>query len=191
MRLSTFGEVYGSRVEAARPIPPEASVLGRIAGEVLEMAAAYRSDGCTFIRTGDRVNALASFTYGLGWLDAGCVLGLVRTAGGERLHPAAIADPIPEALADRLHEKTTRYERMLSEAITAVEAGPDRASLLSEAAEMVVAEARRGHLDGSLHLRNQEYAAALALFSYGYGWLDAGVRAGLLRVTGRRDLFTV
>ncbi|RXE55212.1 hypothetical protein ABH15_13145 [Methanoculleus taiwanensis] len=94
-------------------------------------------------------------------------------------------------MADRLHEKTTRYERMLSEAITAVETGPDRASLLSEAAEMVVAEARRGHLDGSLHLRNQEYAAALSLFSYGYGWLDAGVRAGLLRVTGRRDLFTV
>ncbi len=191
MKLSVFGERYCHRVAGACPTPPEASMLRGVAGEVLEMAAAYGSDGCTFLCTGDRVNALASFTYGLGWLDAGCALGLIRSAGSERLHPGSISDPIPEALAEHLHEKTARYERMLAEAISAVEVGPDRASPLFGAAETFVAEASRGHLFGNLHLRDGEYATALALFSYGYGWLDAGVRAGLLRITGRRGLFTV
>jgi uncharacterized protein len=32
---------------------------------------------------------------------------------------------------------------------------------------------------------------ALASFSYGHGWLDAGVRAGLFVIIAERDLFTV
>jgi hypothetical protein len=32
---------------------------------------------------------------------------------------------------------------------------------------------------------------ALAGFSYGHGWLDAGVRAGLFTVNAERDLFTI
>ncbi|WP_243670629.1 DUF357 domain-containing protein, partial [Methanoculleus chikugoensis] len=41
------------------------------------MAIAYHSDGFAFLRAGDRVNALAAFAYGLGWLDAGSHLGLL------------------------------------------------------------------------------------------------------------------
>ena len=32
---------------------------------------------------------------------------------------------------------------------------------------------------------------ALACFSYGHGWLDAGVQAGLFAVIANRDIFTV
>jgi hypothetical protein len=29
------------------------------------------------------------------------------------------------------------------------------------------------------------------LYSYGHGWLDAGVRSGIFRITGNGDLFTI
>ena len=32
---------------------------------------------------------------------------------------------------------------------------------------------------------------ALASFSYGHGWLDAGVTAGFFHILAERDLFTV
>jgi hypothetical protein len=32
---------------------------------------------------------------------------------------------------------------------------------------------------------------ALTAFSYGYGWLDCGVRAGLFSIDGDRHLFTI
>ena len=39
--------------------------------EILEMATAYRDDGDHFVSEGDLVNALAAYSYGYGWLDAG------------------------------------------------------------------------------------------------------------------------
>ncbi len=190
MTLAAFGVRYGRAVLAASAVPPEESPLHRAACDILEMAAAYRADGCTFFSGGDHVNALASFAYGLGWLDAGLALGLVRCDGEV---PAAdgIAAEIPAALAGHLREKTHRYERMLGEAAVSVEGGPDGSSPLHRAAEDCIAAAEHALADGRAYLRDDDYPAALARFSYGYGWLDAGVRAGLLRITGRRDLFTV
>lgn len=190
MTLEAFGARYGRAVAAASPVPPEGSPLYRAACDVLEMAAAYHADGCTFLLGGDHVNALASFAYGLGWLDAGLALGLVR-CGAELPSPDGIAAELPAALADHLSEKTHRYERMLAEAAVSVEVAPDPASPLHRAAEECAAAAGRGLAAGRARLPGTDYPGALARFSYGYGWLDAGVRAGLLRVTGRRDLFTV
>lgn len=44
--------------------------------ETLEMAESYLEDGDHFLEEGDEVNALASYSYGHGWLDAGSRLGL-------------------------------------------------------------------------------------------------------------------
>lgn len=44
--------------------------------ETLEMAESYMEDGDHFLEEGDEVNALASYSYGHGWLDAGARLGL-------------------------------------------------------------------------------------------------------------------
>ncbi|MDN7024136.1 DUF357 domain-containing protein [Methanoculleus sp. FWC-SCC1] len=190
MTLEAFGVRYGRAVAAASAGPPGESPLNRAACDVLEMAAAYHADGCTFFSGGDPVNALASFAYGLGWLDAGLALGLVR-CGAEPPSPDEIGAAVPAALADHLSEKTHRYERMLAEAAVSVEIAPDPASPLHRAAEECIAAAGRGLAGGRARLRENDSPGALARFSYGYGWLDAGVRAGLLRVTRRRDLFTV
>jgi hypothetical protein len=190
MTLEALCVRYGRAALGASPVPPEESPLYRAACDVLEMAAAYHADGSTFLRGGDAVNALASFTYGLGWLDAGLALGLVR-CGGELPAVNGITAEIPDTLAGHLLEKTHRYERMLGEAVSSVEIGPDPASPLHRAAEDCIAAAEHGLAAGRARLGEDDYPAALACFSYGYGWLDAGVRTGLLRITGRRDLFTV
>jgi hypothetical protein len=39
--------------------------------------------------------------------------------------------------------------------------------------------------------KNGELEDALAHFSYGHGWLDAGVTAGFFRIMTERDLFPV
>ena len=44
--------------------------------EALEMAESYLEDGDHFLDEDDEVNALASYSYGHGWLDAGARLGL-------------------------------------------------------------------------------------------------------------------
>lgn len=45
--------------------------------EVLSMARAYLTDGRYFLEENDPVRALAAFSYGHGWLDAGARLGVV------------------------------------------------------------------------------------------------------------------
>jgi hypothetical protein len=37
----------------------------------------------------------------------------------------------------------------------------------------------------------ERFEDALACFSYGHGWLDAAIRAGLIRITGNREIFAV
>ena len=111
MNLDDYGVLYGEALSLTRIAVPEATLLYRVAGEVLDMAAAYHSDGFAFLRAGDHVNALAAFAYGLGWLDAGSRLGLLEPAIAHS--PEAVDAIIPEQQNIRLDEKTHRYRRML------------------------------------------------------------------------------
>jgi hypothetical protein len=90
-----------------------------------------------------------------------------------------------------LQEKTDRYERMLADALSEAESRPPTDTPLGEAA----AECREmaaSYLDDGRHFRETgDPVNALAAFSYGYGWLDAGVRIGLFAVPEDTDLFTV
>ena len=189
MNLEEYGALYGEALSRTRPAVPEGTLLYRAADEVLEMVAAYRSDGFVFLREGDPVNALASFAYGLGWLDAGSRLGLFEPLAAHP--PVGIEACIPDSCGAHLDEKTNRYRRMLHSAVAMVEAGPDEASPLHAGAETLHSEARSWYAQGVEHLDAGDLAGALARFSYGYAWLDAGIRAGLFRITGDRGLFTV
>jgi len=90
-----------------------------------------------------------------------------------------------------LEEKTDRYERMLADALDEAETRPPATTPLGTAA----AECREmaaSYLDDGRHFRaNDDPVNALAAFSYGYGWLDAGVRMGLFAVPEGTDLFTI
>jgi len=90
-----------------------------------------------------------------------------------------------------LQEKTDRYERMLADALGEAETRPPADTPLGTAA----AECREmaaSYLDDGRHFRAADDPVnALAAYSYGYGWLDAGVRMGLFAVPEETELFTV
>ncbi|MEZ3114925.1 DUF357 domain-containing protein [Halobaculum sp. MBLA0147] len=89
-----------------------------------------------------------------------------------------------------LVEKTDRYGEMLAAALEAAEiavpAGTPAHDGAVECREMAVS-----YLEDGEHFReNDDPVNALASFSYGYGWLDCGVRLGLFAVPDDTDLFT-
>ena len=189
MTLEEYGVLFLAALRPTRIAVPAKTLLFRAAEEVIEMAAAYQSDGTVFLQTDDPVNSLAAFAYGLGWLDAGSRIGLLEPLA---VHPPDAVDAcIPESHSAHLDEKTHRYRRMLQGALAAVHVVPDEASSLYAGAEVLRSVARSWYTDGVERLDAGDLAGALARFSYGYAWLDAGVRAGLLGIIGDRGLFTV
>ncbi|MFC6873167.1 DUF357 domain-containing protein [Halobellus marinus] len=90
-----------------------------------------------------------------------------------------------------LTEKTNRYEGMLADALGAAEIAVPEATPLGETAAEI-REMAQSYLEDGRHFREDDDPVnALAAFSYGYGWLDAGVRMGLFSVPEATDLFTV
>jgi uncharacterized protein len=86
-----------------------------------------------------------------------------------------------------LEEKTDRYERLLAEALAIAEPAPGGQEGAAECLEMA-----RSYLADGRHFRETgDPVNALAAFSYGHGWLDAGARLGVLDVPEGSELFTV
>jgi hypothetical protein len=90
-----------------------------------------------------------------------------------------------------LAEKTDRYEGLLAEALDATTvAVPPDTPLADAACEFE--EMARSYLEDGRHFREEDDPVnALAAFSYGHAWLDAGARLGLFDVPGEGHLFTV
>jgi hypothetical protein len=86
-----------------------------------------------------------------------------------------------------LSEKAERYGSMLSDAVDSVEVVEDT----DEADEFH--ELARSYLEDGRHfLDEDDEVNALAAFSYGHAWLDAGVRVGFFEMDeGTEDLFAV
>ena len=90
-----------------------------------------------------------------------------------------------------LEEKTDRYERLLAEALDAATVAPPPETPLAESA-VEYEEMARSYLEDGRHFRGEnDPVNALAAFSYGHAWLDAGARIGLFTVPPDGDLFTV
>jgi hypothetical protein len=90
-----------------------------------------------------------------------------------------------------LEEKTTRYERLLSEALEAADPHPPDDTPLGDATAEY-AEMARSYLADGRHFRDEgDLVNALAAFSYGHAWLDAGARLGLFDVPDEGHLFTI
>ncbi len=75
-KTERYESLLAAALEAAEPVPDPETPLGEAASEFEEMAAAYLEDGRHFRATDDPVNALAAFSYGHAWLDAGARLGV-------------------------------------------------------------------------------------------------------------------
>ena len=93
-------------------------------------------------------------------------------------------------MAADLAEKMDRYERMLADALEAERRPPADTALGGAAADC--REMAESYLRDGRHFRAADDPVnALAAFSYGYGWLDCGVRMGLFSVPEETDLFTM
>lgn len=90
-----------------------------------------------------------------------------------------------------LQDKTDQYETLLTEALEAASvAPPDETPLATAAADFL--EMAASYLEDGRHFREEgDPVNALAAFSYGHAWLDAGARAGLLDVPREGHLFTI
>ncbi|QDX41573.1 DUF357 domain-containing protein [Salarchaeum sp. JOR-1] len=89
-----------------------------------------------------------------------------------------------------LEEKTDRYERLLAEALDAAAVAPPPDTPLGEAA-LEFEEMAQSYLEDGRHFREQDdLVNALASFSYGHGWMDAGARIGVFDVPTDGHLFT-
>jgi len=75
-KTNRYGELLTEALEAATIAPPEGTPMAEAAADCYEMASSYLEDGTHFRERGDLVNALASFSYGHAWLDAGARIGL-------------------------------------------------------------------------------------------------------------------
>ncbi|GAA0209175.1 DUF357 domain-containing protein [Halobacterium noricense] len=89
-----------------------------------------------------------------------------------------------------LDEKTTRYGEMLADALAAAEVSvPEGTPLHGMALECE--EMAASYLEDGRHFReNDDPVNALASYSYGYGWLDCGIRMGLFAIPDDTELFT-
>jgi len=100
-----------------------------------------------------------------------------------------VADP-DSLMPAKLEEKTDRYEALLAEAIAEAGVAVPEGTPLRETAEEY-REMAVSYLEDGRHFRESgDPVNALAAFSYGYGWLDAGVRMGLFAVPEGTELFT-
>lgn len=166
--------------------------LEREACAVKEMAEAYQKDGTTFYKTGDLVNALAAFWYGAGWLHFGISSGLlICKSGNQSCFFTGTSEKLPLVLAEKLGEKTQRYERLLNTARSSVVCAAEPETVSNEFSTTVLFISSLYAAQGSRFSKAGADEDALACFSYGHGWLDAAVTCGYFRITAHRDIFTV
>ena len=84
-KTDRYERLLAEALAAADVAPPPESPLGETATECVEMAESYLEDGRHFREEEDLVNALASFSYGHGWLDAAARAGLLSVPSDSEL----------------------------------------------------------------------------------------------------------
>lgn len=184
---AAFGSLDGALVGVLPGVRGDA-LLAPAASACLGMVRAYRADAAAFADQKDFVNALAAVAYASGWLDAAIAVGLLDGDGSEL---GLLRGVVPGTDAFRLEEKAKRYAGMLGAALEAAAPAPDPASPAHAAALAVLAVARAFHAPSTILLADGDLEASLSVSSYAYGWVDAGVRAGLVAIAGDRSLFAV
>lgn len=84
-KTDRYESMLKAALSEATAVSPPGTPLGDAAADCREMAESYLQDGRHFRSNGDPVNALASFSYGYGWLDAGVRFGLFETPSDTEL----------------------------------------------------------------------------------------------------------
>ena len=80
----------------------------------------------------------------------------------------------------RLVEKTDEYEQLLADACQETNVAESPSEEVSRRAHECLEMATAYLADGRHFQTEHDYPNALAAFAYGHGWLDAGIRLGVL-----------
>lgn len=191
MLITECGLLLFCELKETRIVPPADTPLAVLGDTVCGMARAYADDGGTFFSRGDLVNALAAYYYGFGWLHFGLAYGLLSCAKTPACPFDGQHETLPPVHAARLDEKVHRYARLLDTACASVLPAPEPETAAGTFARQVMVIGTSYARGGRSGLAADAQEAALAQFSYGHGWIDAGARAGLLALTGNREIFTL
>ena len=191
MKIADCQYLFTATISMTQIPSPEDTPVNMIATSIMEMVRAYESDGIIFLESGDPVNALAGFYYGFGWLHFGLASGLLAISDVAACPFNDPAEILPPPFRSKLEEKSHRYGRLLDAALSSVVCAPDPATINHNCAMRVLFIAGIYVRQGELLLKSGAHEGALACFSYGHGWLDAGVATGLYRITSNRDIFCV
>lgn len=192
MRIAEYGTMLASVLSATTCSAPEGTSVGRTGQAVIRMASAYESDGRMFLSGDDPVNALAAFLYGLGWLHCGIASGLLVCSVGNPGCPFATpAENVPASQYLKLDEKTGRYAHLLTTAIASVTPSPASGTSAHVFAQQVLFIVGIYLQRGNREAGKGRPEEGLSCFSYGHGWLDAGVECGLFSIHANREIFTV
>ena len=191
MLIAECGPLLSRELEVTRLVLPAGTPLAELAATTYGMARAYADDGGTFFSQRDLVNALAAYYYGFGWLHFGIAYGLLSRSGKPACPFDGQHETLPLSQTARLDEKVQRYARLLDTACASVVPAPEPETAAGAFARKVIVIGTSYARGGRSSLAAGEREAALARFSYGHGWVDAGARAGLLALTGNREIFTV
>ena len=190
MEITALGSLLEARYRHTGPFSRTRSMISDTGSEIREMVVAYVSDGRNFLRSGDLVNALASYWYASGWADAGICLGYLS---GDPVCPLPCSDPADATPGQAvfLGRKTEKYAELLSRALSLVAIAPEHGTAAWRGADRTLLLVRVYRDYGRVRHAGGDPAGALSLFCYGHGWLDAAVRCVLLGVLGSRDLFAL
>lgn len=191
MKTEKCLDLLATLADTASVIAPDDTPLHRVAEAILGMARAYESDGRTFLVSDDPVNALAGAWYGSGWLHFGIAYGLLETTLPVGCPFISPCETLPSQYTTKREEKTRRYQELLDTARSSVRISGESPTVHAGFAEKILFIASLYAAQGGRYRVDGKPEDALACFSYGHGWLDAGVTAGLFTITDHRDLFTI
>ena len=192
MKITDCQELLATALGRTTCSAPDGSPLGRTGQSILRMASAYESDGRVFLSRDDPVNALAAFLYGLGWIHCGTASGLLVPPPEKPACPFATpATKVPASHYLKLDEKAGRYSHLLTAALASVSPAPSPGTRAHAFALEVLFIAGVYLWRGDHEVSEGRAEDGLSCFSYGHGWLDAGVETGLFTITAHREIFTV
>jgi uncharacterized protein len=87
-------------------------------------------------------------------------------------------------------EYSEKYKQLLEKAIALVKINIENDSYLKDIANDFLDMSKNYLKDGKHFQEKEDYARALAAFSYAYAWIDSGVRLGLFYGVDR-SMFTL
>jgi len=93
------------------------------------------------------------------------------------------------SVLEEVKERAERYAGLTEKALELVEIAAEEGSQERAVAEDFLDMARNYLKDGRYYAEKGDWVTALASFSYAHAWIDAGVRARILKGEGNK-LFT-